>query len=677
MAVFELQANGKTFEVDAPTMEAAAASLNGGTQPAKNADTALDSYRRGLPMLPRQAPYAPSVIPGLGFAVPTPPKTGAEAGAGLPGYAFPYPKTVGAAVSEVGNAIGGIPTGIYGGIRGSLGDAEAFARMLLGKPGQTAFKTTSEAQDAIAGPAAPGAEVGRALGNMMGPGLLLRGLQGAMRTGVPPAPPENKAISYVQKLGATPEALEAAQGSKPITSAEALGSNAQTNLMAAARREGDTGAALQAQLTERAQGRSDRILTDMANASGIEPDAARGNLDAVLAQGKAQAKPLYDAAFARPQTAMWSPRLQDFLDQPETKAGLARGLQIQRLEAVTEGRPFNPSDYAVRGIEDDGTPIIGWSKNETLARGGELAPGQFDIPNLRSMDAIKRGLDAMVEDYRNPTTGRLVLDEKGRALNNFRKAFVGELDKVAPPEYAQARSTASDYLSAQTAFDQGGKAILNGKLTEAQFNKMVGSMSPPELEALKGGIANKLFDLAQNTPVNRTMNVNQLITPRAQAKLSIALGPNQAQAFTDNLLQEMQMRNFEQSALPRAGSQTTPLAEANKAQDAFGGNAMIDNAVNAAIQSRGNPKRALTGMLNEWAGSKVQPLLDAMKTRGLSVADRNEMGRLLLLPPAQLAATLRSAPPRSIPLAPAPVNNFAPALMSPAILTQLLSQAAR
>src|SRR3546814_19291831 len=59
--------------------------------------------------------------------------------------------------------------------------------------------------------------------------------------------------------------------------------------------------------------------------------------------------------------------------------------------------------------------------------------------NMRTLDYIKRGLDDVLERYRDPTTGRLVLDNTGRAIDQTRRALLDELDNINP-DYAKARA---------------------------------------------------------------------------------------------------------------------------------------------------------------------------------------------------------------------------------------------
>lgn len=534
--------------------------------------------------------------------------------------------------------------GLIGSIPGLPGDMESLGRLALSQftnvSRDTVLPTSTETTNMMFGASDdPDVRAGRAVGSIFTPlgakagalddaariakqkGAMVQATRAAARV------PENQAASYVNRLvtraGQTPEGLAALPQSQKMA-AEELGPVGLGHLGALARREGATAGKLEGDLALRSAQANDRILDAFAQA-GVNPQAARGNIEAIVAEGRKQAKPLYESAFNRPGVAVWSPRVQEFLDQPETKAGLARGLQVQRLEAISEGRQFKPSDYSIQGMNEDGSPIIGWA-----TKPGEQGK---NIPNLRSMDAIKRGLDAMIEDYRNTTTGRLVLDEKGKALDSFRRSFMQEVDRLAPPDYRAARGVASDYLGAQTAFDQGSKAILNPNLTARQFGDAFSKLSPPDRQAFIGGFANRLFNDAQNG----RLNLKSLSTPAVLGKLSVALGPEKTSKFLAAIKAEIDMKASTARLSPNINSPTAHLASAMKEQDAFGATQIPEGALGiGADLLRGRPVSALTKGLAQGG----QAIADRFTTGGMPVGVRDEAGRLLSMSPQELGLLL-------------------------------------
>lgn len=138
--------------------------------------------------------------------------------------------------------------------------------------------------------------------------------------------------------------------------------------------------------------------------------------------------------------AIWSPRIQQFLDDPIGKAGLQRGLTIQRLEALAQGKPFNPTEYAITGTAEDGTPQVG------------------AVPNMRLLDAWKKGADAIIQDNTDATTGKV--NELGRAMTLAKTSFLKEVDAINP-DYGVARAQFGSDSDALNAIKDGGVGFLN------------------------------------------------------------------------------------------------------------------------------------------------------------------------------------------------------------------------
>ena len=176
-------------------------------------------------------------------------------------------------------------------------------------------------------------------------------------------------------------------------------------------------------------------------------EIAPGNFHEVLEEvNNAQrklSKPLYDEAFTpvskptipgevhsnmgrKGHLVQWDQRMDDLFADPLLKQGMAKGIRIQQVEALADEVPFNFQEYAVKGFDDAGELIID------------------GVPNLRAMDAAKRGLDEILEGYRDGVTGRLNLNNYGRAIERLRKSLVNKLDDITTVDgrsaYKEARA---------------------------------------------------------------------------------------------------------------------------------------------------------------------------------------------------------------------------------------------
>lgn len=236
--------------------------------------------------------------------------------------------------------------------------------------------------------------------------------------------------------------------------------------------------------------------------------------------------------------AVWTPRIQQFLDDPITKAGLNHGLEVQRLEALAAGKKFDPTEFAIVGTNEAGEPIVG------------------KVPNMRTLDAIKGGLDDMLEAYRDKTTGLLRLDDKGRAIDAVRREFLKHIDEINPT-YGQARAAYAGPASINDAVTLGKSAATRGRAADTldTFNRQ----TDPQKQGFRTGYADTLNAgiergrVGQNAAGKFTAEKYQTELPA----LSLHQGPQQPGA-TDEMLKRIGRENDMFATRNRAlgGSQT-------------------------------------------------------------------------------------------------------------------------
>ena len=258
-----------------------------------------------------------------------------------------------------------------------------------------------------------------------------------------------------------------------------------------------------------------RGALDDALGNAKDPRAALG---AIIEQRAAEAQPLYQAALNKP--VVWTNRLQQFLDDPVMQQGINKGIRIQRLESLADGTPFNPTDYAITDFDAAGDPIVS------------------GVPNMKTLNVAKKGLDAMVQDSQDPVTGRL--SQEGVAIDKVRAAFVKQLD-VANPDYAAARAAWQGPTLAHQAFQRGlglfgnasGMAGIDN--TPGAIASFLKTASPAEADAIKAGAraAAEQTMMAASDPAQAGAN---LVSNEAnRAKLASVLGPDEADALAQKL----------------------------------------------------------------------------------------------------------------------------------------------
>ena len=221
-------------------------------------------------------------------------------------------------------------------------------------------------------------------------------------------------------------------------------------------------------LHERQRGQVDRV------AANIEKKIAKGDnyylslaeLDAVRKQAAA---PLYEKAYAQP--FVWDDEIGSLLKRPAPRDALKRAHSI----AAEEGR--DPRGLGLN-LDEDGNVKI----DKTVA-------------SMQTLDYVKRGLDDVLETFRDDTTGKLRLDERGRAINNTRQAFLSKVDRLNP-DYAKARQEWGGTTATMEAMSLGRRfASGDAEVTADRFRKL----AEGDKDAFRIGLARELAGKVQMT----------------------------------------------------------------------------------------------------------------------------------------------------------------------------------
>lgn len=369
--------------------------------------------------------------------------------------------------------------------------------------------------------------------------------------------------------------------------------------LAAAERQQTATAAKQSQAGNVGDGAVRGTDARAADAKGVE--AARkkiAELDAQEAKTTGVLREAQRAAAAGERGGVWSPRIQQFIEDPIVKIGIRKGLEVQRLESLAEGKPFNASDYAIKGMGQDGDPVIG------------------SVPNMRLLDASKRGLDEILESYRDKTTGRLVLDQRGRAIDQVRRSLVDELDRLNP-SYKVARASWSGPSQSIDAMKQGADLF---NRTPEQVAENFGRLSPNDKEFFRLGVADKLRERIAKTGIGGDEAKTIIKNNWTKSQLRpIFDTQEQFDKFIDAATMESKM--FDTAFHLKGGSHT---AERTAADHAFGAD------MEAAGHGISAAKNALTGNLLHAAKDawKTKQMLGWRKNQALNA----EIAKILFDP---------------------------------------------
>ena len=345
---------------------------------------------------------------------------------------------------------------------------------------------------------------------------------------------------------------EAADRGVPMAIAD-TGDNVRGLLASVARRPGPGRQATRAVMEQRQTEQSGRVI------DAVETNLGRvGNMrqesDALMQQARTAAAPLYNEAYAAP--ARTSEELGALLETPAGRQALARARTI----AANERRDPTAMGF---DLNDQGETIL------------------TREPSMQTMDYVKRGLDDIIEQYRDPVTQRLTLDEAGRAINGVRGQLLTELDRLNPA-YGAARAAYAGPASAEEAL-QLGRQSLNSSAEEIEA--ALGRMGDAEREQYALGFRAAMADNI-NRAVDGAGQAQRLLgTPRKRQALQAVFGGEENfNRFLQTLVDERATTETYRSVM--TGSQTAERLAAD-AQTSDGG--LLETAAGATLRGVTQP----------------------------------------------------------------------------------------
>ncbi len=271
--------------------------------------------------------------------------------------------------------------------------------------------------------------------------------------------------------------------------------------------------------------------------------------------------------------ATWSPRLQEFLDDPEIQSGLKSGLKLEKRDAITEGRPFKDKDYSIVGYNGE-EPIVG------------------AVPTMKSLMVAKESLDARIPEMVDPVTRRLT--KAGLSLQRFRDKFVAELDRLNP-RYAPAREAWSGPSQSHAAIRKGEDFL---KMDVEEIQREMQNMTASDRDFFRSGAARALQDKAKSAADSADLSKRLFGNQTIREQIEAAFGKGSAEKFGTAMSHEGAMAKTKQAVL--GGSNT-----ANKLADAEDAHhELAQDILHGGMH--GGPKGAI-----------IVPAMNAMK-RGIS-----------------------------------------------------------
>lgn len=351
-----------------------------------------------------------------------------------------------------------------------------------------------------------------------------------------------------------------------------------------------------------------------------QPVNMRDAREEIIQQGRTAAAPLYEQAYGAP--IIQTPELAAVLGTPAGRGALGRANTIAANERRNpKGMGFaldadgnvvlNPTPVDAYGAQavaraeltdaqqaykaarqaSDG-PSMEAASNRVMAARNALreadnalaaAPREGTAATMpgyttQSIDYVKRGLDDILEERRDPITRQLVLDEAGRAEQGVRRSLVNEMDRLNPA-YKDARGAYEGYAKQASALDEGYGAT-SRQIGQDDLARMLQGMEDPNLGRFQTGYATGLTEQVEKMPFGSNPYARIYGSPDQQAKIGMAF-PEGADNFARQVQLEDMLARTQTETL--GGSQTASRAAADAMfAPGFGGQMAIETGLGMA-----------------------------------------------------------------------------------------------
>lgn len=287
------------------------------------------------------------------------------------------------------------------------------------------------------------------------------------------------------------------------------------------------------ELSGRQSGQFDRILNAFEKGTGKKADDFHQTIDDLVQKRKVDSAPFYKKAYKVPYYG--DERIDKLLSRPSMKGAIKKAYELAAEEGV------DPKNLTGLDLNEAGDVVL---KN---------------APTFKTLDYIKRGLDDVIEGYRDTTTGKLALDTTGRAINNTKSEFLNTL-KELNPDYKAALDAYSGPSILKDAAESGRK-FLRGD--QELTSKIISEMSPAEKEMYVQGAVREIKDVLSKGSTETSDVTNRLLSRDRLSKLENVF-PNK-KAFNQFLSSLENEKTLSQTSnLALKGSRTTPMRMAEE-----------------------------------------------------------------------------------------------------------------
>lgn len=352
---------------------------------------------------------------------------------------------------------------------------------------------------------------------------------------------------------------------------------------AVAQRTGKGTRKVEKTLTQQKTGARERTYQQVQK--GLQPGNFYEDEARLVKELRAKANNVYDEAYA------WGdvddPRIVEALKNPQFQQFFQKARGIADTEAMAAKlRGEDPAKYALPEIykptgkfTDSGAEILELTK----------------LPDVRTLDYIKRGIDATIE---SGFAGKGLSKTEASALRDLRKVFVNAIDEATGGEQSAYRTARQAYAGDMEVIDAMRAGMQDfGKLDHEQVIKLVSGMGSAEKEAFRTGVARSLYSTIMDPSTNFNAANRIINSPETTAKLQPLFDdPAHFRLFKAALEREAQL--FQQANKILGGSQTAKRK--GMAEELDEGPGVGQAVVQGAL---GNFSGALSGLATRFANS--------------------------------------------------------------------------
>jgi hypothetical protein len=317
---------------------------------------------------------------------------------------------------------------------------------------------------------------------------------------------------------------------------------------AVAQRTGKGTRKVEKTLSQQKAGSRERTYQQVAK--GLKPGDYYADEAKLVQDLRSKAGTMYDEAYA------WGdvddPRIVEALKNPQFQSFFAKARSIADTEAqAAKLRGEDPSRFAL--------PEIYKPTGKFTESGAEILE-LTKLPDVRTLDYIKRGIDASIE---SGFRGQGMSTAEASALRSLRKEFVNAIDENVPA-YRAARQEYAGDMEVIDAMRAGLQDF--GKLDSEQVVKMVAGMGKAEKEAFRTGVARSLYGKVMDPSTNFNAASRIINSPETVSKLQPLFDdPAHFRFFQTALEREAQL--FQQANKILGGSQTAKRGAMREALD--------------------------------------------------------------------------------------------------------------